>query len=192
MATRPRSDRWADSERLFECHRDLTFMFSCFESVQRLWQHCSGRPVSPPRTARALGSVPGDRAPGLSDFGRGPSPRPGATRQLQVRHWQTHPQRVQKAPQRDSFRGRALGISEARKLSFAALPQVSRADDCHHFTVTLARGTGWGLPRESPGLWPADLIHILPRRLGLSLGRLSRSRGSASGVRVQRLVSVVT
>ena len=61
------------------------------------------------------------------DFGRGLSSRPWATRQL--RH--THPQRVKKSPQRDSLQRWALGSSEARRPSFAAL-QVNLADDCHH------------------------------------------------------------
>ena len=69
---------------------------------------------------------PGSRA----DFGPGPSPHPGATRQLR----QTYPQRVKKSSQRDSFQGRALGSSEARRLSFSAL-QVNLGDDCHHSAI---------------------------------------------------------
>ena len=65
---------------------------------------------------------PGSRA----DFGRGPSPRPGATRQLR----QTHSRRVKKSSQRDSFQERALQSSEARRLSFSAL-QVNLEDDFH-------------------------------------------------------------
>ena len=67
----------------------------------------------------------------MADFGRGPSPRPGATRQLR----QTHPQRVKKSSHRDSFQGRALGRSEARRLSFSAL-QVKEADSEGRATTT--------------------------------------------------------
>ena len=97
-----------------------------FESVQATLTALFGAPHFP--TPHLKGAGFGSRRPGSrSDFGRGPSPRPVATRQLGL----THPQRVKKLSQRDSFQGRALGSSEARRPSFSAL-QVNLADDCHH------------------------------------------------------------
>ena len=68
---------------------------------------------------------PGSRA----DFGRGPSPRPGATRQRR----QTHPKGYRNHPR--GFQGSASGSSEAQSLSFSALPScesICESDDCHN------------------------------------------------------------
>ena len=64
---------------------------SMFESVQQLWQHCSGRPIFSPHTSRALGSVPGDQA-AVYDAYPLPSPLEEA-RSCYANAWTSQPNR---------------------------------------------------------------------------------------------------
>ena len=127
------SKTWAGSEDLI--------MFDMFESVQRLWPHCLGCPISPLQPQGRWVQFLETRLccswaePPLLTAYCGQR----ATRQLT----QTHPQRVPKSSQKDSFQTRALGRSEARRLSFSAL-QVKLADNRNNCMPVPDPCNGWG------------------------------------------------